>query len=294
MISSLWLLSEQRVPCSGPRRLLPLCERAVHLALAVIGLGTVFLPYAAAQVAESTPPPSGFVNAADTGQSSSSPKRPAVVLTPEMRGDIYMAEKKFREAAEVYRDNSKGSAVMLNKTGIAYHQMLQLNVAERYYRLALHTDPKYSEAVNNLGTIYYAKKSYRRAINQYKKALRMHPDTASVWSNLAMGYFSRGDEVHAQEAFQMALKLDPDVFENRSTQGVLLQERSVTERGKFHYYLAHTYAQAGRNDLALQYIRKALEEGFTDRKKFLQDPEFASLRELPEFKELLKLEPRVL
>jgi len=212
MISSLWLLSEQRVPCSGPRRLLPLCERAVHLALAVVGLGTVFLPYAAAQVAESTPPPRGFVNAADTGQSSSSPKRPAVVLTPEMRGDIYMAEKKFREAAEVYRDNSKGSAVMLNKTGIAYHQMLQLNVAERYYRLALHTDPKYSEAVNNLGTIYYAKKSYRRAINQYKKALRMHPDTASVWSNLAMGYFSRGDEAHVTQGHILS-------FDNRINTG---------------------------------------------------------------------------
>ncbi len=48
------------------------------------------------------------------------------MLTPEMRGDIYMAEKRFREAAEVYRENSRGSAVMLNKTGIAYHQMLQI------------------------------------------------------------------------------------------------------------------------------------------------------------------------
>ena len=45
-----------------------------------------------------------------------------------------MAEKRYREAAEMYADNSKGSAVMLNKTGIAYHQMLQLNLAEKYYR----------------------------------------------------------------------------------------------------------------------------------------------------------------
>jgi tetratricopeptide (TPR) repeat protein len=169
-----------------------------------------------------------------------------------------------------------------------------LNLAERYYRLALRADQKYSEAVNNLGTVYYAKKSYRRAISQYKKALRMNPEAASVWSNLAMGYFSRNDEVHAQEAFQMALKLDPNVFETRSTQGVLLQERSVAERGKFHYYLAHTYAQAGRNDLALQYIRKALEEGYKERKKIAEDPAFAAMRELPEFKELMASEPRVL
>ena len=47
------------------------------------------------------------------------------------------------------------------------------------------------------------------------------------------------------------------------------------------------------NDRALQYIRKALEEGFKDKKK-LEDPEFDKLRELPEFKEILALEPRVL
>ena len=217
-----------------------------------------------------------------------------MVLTPEMRGDIFMAEKRFREAAEMYRENSKGSAVMLNKTGIAYHQMLQFNLAEKYYRLALRADPKYSEAVNNLGTIYYTKKSYRRAVNQYKKALRMNADSASVWSNLGTAYFGRKDYQRAAEAFQTALKLDPEVFESRSTQGVLLEERSVEERGKFHYYLAQTYAKAGMSDRALQYIRKALEEGFKERKKIEEDPAFASMKNLPEFKELMVSEPRVL
>ena len=73
-----------------------------------------------------------------------------------------------------------------------------------------------------------------------------------------------------------------------------LQERSVTERAKFHYYLAKTYAKAGREDLALLYIRKSLEEGFKERQKFMEDSEFAQLRKNPEFTELMKLEPRVL
>jgi tetratricopeptide (TPR) repeat protein len=249
---------------------------------------------APAQVAQSTPPSSGFLNTSDTGLTQPPPPRPSVVLTPEMRGDIFMAEKRYREAAEMYGENSKGSAVMLNKTGIAYHQMLELDFAEKYYRMALRVDSKYAEAVNNLGTIYYARKSYRRAVNQYKKALRINPQSASMWSNLALGYFARKDEVHAKEAFQTALMLDPDVFEHRNTQGVLLQERSVGERSKFHYYLAQTYAKAGRNELALQYIRKALEEGFKEKKKIMEDPSFAALRDLPEFKDLMASEQRVL
>ena len=54
------------------------------------------------------------------------------------------------------------------------------------------------------------------------------------------------------------------------------------------------YAKDGRHDLALQYLRKALEEGFREKKKIQEEPDFASLRDLPEFKELMALEPRVL
>ena len=84
------------------------------------------------------------------------------------------------------------------------------------------------------------------------------------------------------------------MFDSHGTAGTILQERSVEERAKFHYYLAKTYAEAGMTDRALGYIRKSLEEGFKDRKKFLEEPAFAALQDLPEFKDLMKLEPRVL
>jgi hypothetical protein len=41
-------------------------------------------------------------------------------------------------------------------------------------------------------------------------------------------------------------------------------------------------------------MRKSLEEGFKERDKFQTEPEFAKLQELPEFKELMASEPRVL
>ena len=215
-------------------------------------------------------------------------------VTPEMRGDIYMAKKMYREAADAYLEGAKTDAILLNKTGIAYHQMLDLKTAKKYYELSIKAKPTYAEAINNLGTVYYAEKSYRRAINQYKKALRYSPESASMYSNLGVAYFARKDYKDASLAYQKALSLDPDVFETRNSRGVLLQERNVEERAKFHFYLAKNYAQAGQNDRAMQYIRKAIEEGFKEKKKFLEDKDFAKIRELPEFKELMALEPRVL
>ena len=215
-------------------------------------------------------------------------------LTPEMRGDIFMARKMYREASEAYMMGPLDSAVIWNKTGISYHQQMMLDQAKKHYEKSLKLNPAYSEAINNLGTVYYAKKNYRRAIAEYKKALQLAPNSASIHSNLGTGYFARKRYKEAADEYQIALSLDSDVFEHRSSQGVLLQERSVMERAKFHYYLAKTYAKAGAADRALLYMRKCLEEGFKDKKKFTDEPEFASLQDLPEFKQLLVLEPRVL
>ena len=219
---------------------------------------------------------------------------PKPVLSAESRGDIFMARKMYREAIETFSEGSPKDPVLRNKIGIAYHQLMQLDIARKYYEQAIKLKPTYSEAVNNLGTVYYATKSYRRAISQYKKAIKLAPDSASMHSNLGTAYYSRNLLALANEEYRVALKLDPEVFEHHSSYGSLLQERSVQDRAKFHYMMAAIYAQDGRNELALQYLRKALEEGYKDRKKLPDDPAFAGLRETLEFKQLLALEPRVL
>jgi len=215
-------------------------------------------------------------------------------LSPEDRGDVYMARKMYREAIEAYEQAPQNSAIVWNKMGIAYHQMMNLDAAMKRYRRSIKLDSKYAEAVNNLGTVYYAEKHFAKAIGCYKHALKLAPGAASMYSNLGTAYYAQNKLKEFWQAYNKALQLDPEVFEHRNGYGVLLQDRTVAQRARYHYFLARMYAAQGRHDLALQYIRRALEEGFSDRKKLMQDPEFAAMRDLPEFKELLKLEPRVL
>ena len=219
---------------------------------------------------------------------------PSRTLTPEMRGDIYMARKMYREASEMYLQMPQTSAVTWNKIGIAYHQMLNYKGARKAYEKSVKLDSKYPEAINNLGTIHYAQKSYRNAIKYYRRALKVNPMSASIYSNLGTAFFARKKYADALEAYQHALTLDPDVFEHRNSNGILLQERNVQERAKFYYYMAKTYAKAKNHERALQYLRKALEEGFKDRNKLTEEPEFALMQDLPEFQELLRYQPTVL
>jgi len=105
-------------------------------------------------------------------------------LSVESRGDIFMARKMYREAIDVFREDKTKSPVILNKIGIAYHQMQQLDNARKYYEQAVRLKPDYAEAINNLGTVYYAKKSFGRATRYYQRALKYAPKSASIYSNL--------------------------------------------------------------------------------------------------------------
>ncbi len=216
------------------------------------------------------------------------------LLSPMKRGDILMARKRYREAIEIYEEGLREAAVLHNKMGIAYHQLMDFRAALQHYNQSLKLDPTYSEAINNIGTVYYAQRNHRRAIKQYREALKHAPMSASIYSNLGTAYFARKKYKDASTAYQKAIELDPDVFEHRNTAGSLLQERSVQERAKFHFYLAKTYAKAGMVERALSYIRKALEEGFRDKDRFRKDSEFEALQELEEFQALMELKPRVL
>src|SRR5947209_5853420 len=163
------------------------------------------------------------------------------VLTPETRGDIFMARKMYREAIDTFREGPAQDPVLLNKIGIAYHQMMQLDSARKSYEQALKVKPDYVEVMNNLGTIYYSRKSFRRAIGWYNRALKQagtESKSASTYMNLGTAYFARKQYDRATVAYQQAMKIDPDVFERHGNVGVILEERTVEEKAKYHFYLA--------------------------------------------------------
>lgn len=215
-------------------------------------------------------------------------------LSDELRGDIMMARKLYKDAIDFYKRGSNKSPIMANKVGIAYHQMGDIENAKKYYERAIKLDRKYSEAYNNLGTVQYAHKSYGSAVKNYQKALQLTPNAASVWSNLGTAFFAQKKYDDAVRSYQYAMQLDPDVFDRRGSNGVLLQERSVEEKALYYYTLAKSYAQRGDVEHTLRYMRFALENGFKERERFTQDPSFATMQENETFREILAMEYKIL
>jgi len=211
---------------------------------------------------------------------------PTAALTPEIEGDLLMVHRSYAAAIEAYERETQRTAVIWNKIGVAYHHMFALDQARKYYQQALAMNPGYADALNNLAAVYHGQHDYKQAERTYKRALKYAPSAAITYCNLGTSYFAEEKYKAGMEAYHKALALNPNIFDPGQTQ-IVQETSSRRQLVAVNYYLAKTYATAGKMQESLSYLRKALEAGFKDRKQLMKDKEFAALRSTPEFHQLM-------
>ena len=227
-------------------------------------------------------------------RSVEAPPRDATPEALEQRADVLRAEKLYLDAADYYHaalHKKPNSPALYNKLGITDLQMRRFPEAKKDFERALKIDRNFADACNNLGVIYYIGKKYGKAIDHYQKAIEMHGDIASYYSNLGAAYFSKKDFEKSVLAYSKALQLDPDVFDRSSRSGVSAQMSKPEDRARYDYVVAKLFAKKGDSDRSLQYLRKALEEGYKGIDQVYKDEEFAGLRKDPRFTELMTARP---
>jgi tetratricopeptide (TPR) repeat protein len=206
-------------------------------------------------------------------------------LPPENIGDALMLHQRYEAAIEAYK-KVPVSPIMLNKLGVAYQMMGNLQEAIRCYRTTLKLDPKNVSSMNNLGTIYDSFKDYRHAERMYRKALRLNPASARILRNLGTSLMAQHKYDKGWEAYKDALAKDPNVFADSDSLHVQ-NSSTVESRGAMNFYMAKGCVRAGENDRAIDYLRRSFIEGFANPHKIESDSEFASLHGVPAFEQLL-------
>jgi len=212
----------------------------------------------------------------------------------EKTGDELRSKKAYNDAIEYYLAAMKkaDSAELHNKAGIAHLQLLQLKFAEKEFNRAIKMKHDYAEATNNLGVVFYMRKKYDKAIKEYEKALKLSETSASFHTNLGMVYFEKKAFDRASAEFLRALELDPHIFERQSLGGIAARMASPEDRARYAYTLARIFAGRGLYDASLQYLKKAVEEGYPHINDAYKDDAFAGLRKDPRFAVVMaKTEP---
>jgi tetratricopeptide (TPR) repeat protein len=258
---------------SSPRTLLPLTLLTLFLLVPPFGLRA----RADQQVNPPPPVPDGSASAKDL----------------EEEGDALRAQKRYLDSIDFYSVaiTKQPTALLWNKKGMALLFLQRYPEATKCFDRAIKADKKAPEGYNNRGYMEQRDKNYNKAIKYYKKAVTLNPNDAVFHYNMGTSYFGKHEYETAAQQYRLAYGLDPDIFNRVSRIGVMAQSGSPQDRAAFSFMVAKMYAQAGDFDRSLEYLRKAMEEGYKDIKKVYTDSEFATLRTDKRFEELMSQKP---
>lgn len=194
----------------------------------------------------------------------------------EVLADTLQVRGRYLAAMHVY-EQLPPTAPILNKLGIACEHMIMWDRARTSFEAALKLNPKYAEAYNNLGTLAHGQGDLPRAEKMYRKSLKLQPDNANTLQNLGTLYYAEHKFKKGDVAYRKALEIDPAIMEKSANRGIPAASKAQGA-SEIHYHLAATYAHAGSSKMAIDYLRKAVLEGFHDRNRLMRDKEFAELR----------------
>lgn len=166
-----------------------------------------------------------------------------------------------------------------------------------------------SDGYNNLGLSYFALHRFEESIEAFRQAVAMNGHEMRGYGNLARAYyFSSSQRALAGEQFQSALAIgDADLRVNprdgdahtlmayydamlgRRTDAFLHLRTALNLRPndpETLYFAALVNAQLGKNTEAISWVKRSVARGYSVA-EIASTPEFAGLKNLPEFQQVL-------
>ena len=154
----------------------------------------------------------------------------------------------------------------------AYEKAGRIEEAMSAYRAAIDAQPKDFYAHNNLGVLYDKKGLYDEAIAEFQSALSIEPGNSTALKNLENARKSRAIVKEREAQIARAEK----------------EAQARPQDPRAAYQVARLHAFYGNKELALQWLGKAVRQGYKDFADVKVDPAFQSIREEREFDLLLQ------
>ena len=176
--------------------------------------------------------------------------------------------------------------------------------AKEGYKKAMELEPEYGGfCYYRMGWAAEMEKDYNLALELYDKSIALDDNYPYVLMNkgfLLKDHLNRAEE--AKEMFRLCIEKDSIREEGTSMQyayvGLGMRDKAIETMDKIialnpdnvgnSYDAACVYSRLGEKEKAIAYLRTAFEKGYTRFHHLETDDDMAPLREMPEYKQLLK------
>lgn len=183
-------------------------------------------------------------------------------------GCAYMNLGKYKEAEECFLRNLKLMAPSYFNLGLMLFRQGLYEQSLGNFQRASELDPKNPEYLNLLGNAY-------NELGQLTEAEKVLRDAITIDKNYALAHYDlgvvlarvKGQEVEALKSFKRAIAHDPSLYWG-------------------YYSIACLYTLMDKKKLALQFLEKAFQKGFSDISHMEKDRDLDNLRDDPRFSEL--------
>jgi Tetratricopeptide repeat len=119
------------------------------------------------------------------------------------------------------------------------------------------------------GAAWLGEGNFEKARARFEEALALDPRLPEAYNGVGVTWRMRDDLTSALEWYKKALGVDPDF-------------------GDAYYNMACVYALSGQPELALRYLQIAAVNGYATAEGIGEDPDLASLRDLPAYQALVR------
>ena len=194
---------------------------------------------------------------------------PDLVRLHMRRGDLAAYKHRLEAVADQYPNIAEAQL----EIGELYEATDQPEVAERFFKRALDTDPASPIALNGLGLSYMDEHRYSMAIKTFAQCLGLDSYNYACKDNLGATYLHMADWGSADQVLQQAHALQPERAEALVNMGYLVDERGDWKKAIAYYVqatavypyspdayvnLGYTYNEHGLYQLALAALVKGL------------------------------------
>ena len=119
------------------------------------------------------------------------------------------------------------------------------------------------------GATWLSEGDFEKARSRFEEAVALDPRLPEAYNGVGVTWRMRGDFKAALQWYKKALRVDPDF-------------------GDAYYNMACVYALTGQPELALRYLQIAAVNGYATAEGIGEDPDLASLRDLPAYRALVR------
>ncbi|KAI3798207.1 hypothetical protein L1987_33477 [Smallanthus sonchifolius] len=157
--------------------------------------------------------------------------------------------------------------------GAIYYQLHDFDMCIAKNEEALRIDRNFAECYGNMANAWKEKGNIDVAIRYYLVAIELRPNFADAWSNLGSAYMRKGRLTEAAQCCRQALSLNPRLVDAHSNLGNLMKAQGLVQQAYNCYVealriqptfaiawsnLAGLFMESGDLNRALQYYKEAV------------------------------------